>query len=92
MNQLHIVSVSGGKDSTALYLWAIERFGRHGFKAVFADTCHEHPVTYNYLRNLPAMAKGAADPLGQSRFPRSAQREIQYRSGSQREPAALYRS
>jgi 3'-phosphoadenosine 5'-phosphosulfate sulfotransferase (PAPS reductase)/FAD synthetase len=55
---LEIVSVSGGKDSTALYLWAIEQFGKDGFRAVFADTGHEHPVTYNYLRNLPAMAGG----------------------------------
>lgn len=55
---LHIVSVSGGKDSTALYCWAIERFGRDGFLAVFADTDHEHPVTYNYLRNLAEMAGG----------------------------------
>lgn len=55
---MRIVSVSGGKDSTALYLWAIEQWGKDGFKAVFADTGHEHPVTYNYLRNLPAMANG----------------------------------
>lgn len=55
---LHIISVSGGKDSTALYCWAIEQFGKDGFLAVFADTDHEHPVTYNYIRNLPTMAGG----------------------------------
>lgn len=55
---LKIVSVSGGKDSTALYLWALEQWGLEGFKAVFADTGHEHPVTYNYVRNLHVMAKG----------------------------------
>lgn len=55
---LHIVSISGGKDSTALYLWAIEQFGKDGFRAVFADTGHEHPVTLNYIRNLPLMASG----------------------------------
>ena len=55
---LRIVSLSGGKDSTALYCWAIRQFGRDGFKAVFADTGHEHPVTYNYVRNLPMMAGG----------------------------------
>lgn len=60
MTELRIVSVSGGKDSTALYCWAIDQFGRDGFLAVFADTGHEHPVTYNYLRNLPEMAKGPA--------------------------------
>lgn len=55
---MNIVSVSGGKDSTCLYLWAIEKFGKDGFSPVFADTGHEHPVTYNYVRNLPAMADG----------------------------------
>lgn len=55
---LNIVSVSGGKDSTCLYLWAIEQFGKDGFKAVFADTGHEHPVTYNYIRNMPALCNG----------------------------------
>lgn len=57
---LRTVSVSGGKDSTALYLWAIEQFGKDGFLAVFADTGHEHPVTLNYVRNLPEMAGGPA--------------------------------
>lgn len=55
---MNIVSVSGGKDSTALYLWALNRFGKEGFIPVFADTGHEHPVTYNYLRNIPIMANG----------------------------------
>lgn len=58
MKPLRVVSVSGGKDSTALYIWAIRRFGPSGFKAVFADTGNEHPVTLNYIRNLPAMAGG----------------------------------
>lgn len=55
---IKIISVSGGKDSTALYCWAIKQWGKDGFSAVFADTGHEHPVTYNYIRNLPEMADG----------------------------------
>lgn len=55
---IRVVSVSGGKDSTALYLWAKERWGKDGFRAVFADTGHEHPVTYNYVRNLHEMGGG----------------------------------
>jgi 3'-phosphoadenosine 5'-phosphosulfate sulfotransferase (PAPS reductase)/FAD synthetase len=55
---LRIVSVSGGKDSTALYLWAIEQWGKDGFLAIFANTGNEHPVTLNYVRNLAEMAKG----------------------------------
>lgn len=53
---LDVVSVSGGKDSTAAYLLAIER-GRT-FRALFADTGHEHPLTYDFIRDLPAQAGG----------------------------------
>jgi len=46
----NIISVSGGKDSTALLL-AIERQAEN-MQAVFADTGHEHPQTYDYVRYL----------------------------------------
>lgn len=58
MIPLRVVSVSGGKDSTALYLWAIDQWGRDGFVAVFADTGWEHEVTLNYLRNLSGWTSG----------------------------------
>jgi 3'-phosphoadenosine 5'-phosphosulfate sulfotransferase (PAPS reductase)/FAD synthetase len=52
MEQDHnIVSVSGGKDSTALLLLAIER-ETENLQAVFADTGHEHPQTYAYIEYL----------------------------------------
>lgn len=46
----HLVSVSGGKDSTACYLLAIES-GRP-FRAVFADTGNEHEWTLEYVSTL----------------------------------------
>jgi 3'-phosphoadenosine 5'-phosphosulfate sulfotransferase (PAPS reductase)/FAD synthetase len=55
---LRVVSISGGKDSTVVYCWAIEQFGRDGFMPIFADTGHEHPITLNYVRNLPEIANG----------------------------------
>jgi 3'-phosphoadenosine 5'-phosphosulfate sulfotransferase (PAPS reductase)/FAD synthetase len=51
MQNHNIVSVSGGKDSTATLLLALER-GAENLKAVFADTGHEHPQTYDYLEYL----------------------------------------
>lgn len=47
-----LVSVSGGKDSTATLLLAIERHGIENVRAAFADTGNEHPATYDYVRYL----------------------------------------
>lgn len=46
----HLVNVSGGKDSTAVYLLALES-GRW-FRAIFADTGNEHELTHEYLARL----------------------------------------
>ena len=56
MSAQHIVSISGGKDSTATYLKSIER-GKP-FRAVWADTGHEHPLTVEYIRTLPQRTGG----------------------------------
>ncbi|WP_272545666.1 phosphoadenosine phosphosulfate reductase family protein [Burkholderia cepacia] len=51
---LHVVSLSGGKDSTATLLVALELHGRENVRAVFADTGNEHESTYEYaLEYLP---------------------------------------
>lgn len=47
----NLVSVSGGKDSTATLLLAIER-GIPNLQAVFADTGNEHEKTYEYIDYL----------------------------------------
>lgn len=54
----HLVNVSGGKDSTATYLLALES-GRP-FRAVFADTGNEHELTYEYVRTLAERTGGPA--------------------------------
>ncbi len=46
----HIISVSGGKDSTATLILAVQR--GMPFQAVFADTGHENPVTLDYVKYL----------------------------------------
>lgn len=47
----NVVSVSGGKDSTALLLVAMA-LEAPNLQAVFADTGHEHQQTYDYVRYL----------------------------------------
>lgn len=47
----HVVSVSGGKDSTATLLLALKQFP-DTTTAVFADTGNEHEATYEYLEYL----------------------------------------
>ena len=47
----NIVSVSGGKASTALALLAVEKQASN-LQFVFADTGHEHAATYRYLEYL----------------------------------------
>lgn len=47
----NVVSVSGGKDSTALLLLAIVQEVPN-LQAVFADTGHEHQQTYDYVHYL----------------------------------------
>ncbi len=46
------IGVSGGKDSTALLIWAIENFPNSKIYPIFADTGWEHPDTYDYLYYL----------------------------------------
>lgn len=47
---MNVLSISGGKDSTAMLLLAIER--GEEFLAVFADTGNEHPITLDYVAYL----------------------------------------
>nr|BDD46682.1 hypothetical protein 21 [Bacillales bacterium] len=48
--KVNVLSVSGGKDSTAMWIYALEE-GIDVYP-VFADTGHEHPLTYEYVDYL----------------------------------------
>lgn len=51
MSTCNVISISGGKDSTAMLTLAIQRKVEN-IVAVFADTGHEHPETYAYVDYL----------------------------------------
>jgi len=48
----HVVSVSGGKDSTATLLLAMENCTRENIEPIFCDTGNEHEAVYEYLAYL----------------------------------------
>ena len=53
----HFVSISGGKDSTAVACLAVERMNRRGggnltTRVLFADTGNEHPATTEHVAYL----------------------------------------
>ncbi len=48
----HVVSCSGGKDSTATLLYALETAPKEQIFPVFADTGNEHEIVYDYLDYL----------------------------------------
>ena len=44
-----LVSFSGGKDSHACLIEAVNKYGSDKIEAVFCDTGWEHPDTYNHI-------------------------------------------
>ena len=46
-----IVSFSGGKDSQACLIWAVEKYGAKNVQAVFCDTGWEHELTYKHIQD-----------------------------------------
>lgn len=44
-----LVSFSGGKDSQASLIWAVNKYGNKHITAVFCDTGHENRVTYSHV-------------------------------------------
>lgn len=54
MKSIDVMSVSGGKDSTAMWTLAVKELGIE-VVPVFADTGNEHPTTYQYIDYLESV-------------------------------------
>lgn len=45
-----LVFYSGGKDSQACLIWAVEKYGKKYVRAIFCDTGWENPLTYEHIQ------------------------------------------
>jgi len=48
----YIISMSGGKDSTACAIWALNNLNKDDLEFIFLDTKWEHELVYEYLDYL----------------------------------------
>ena len=64
-----MVSVSGGKDSTAMALWLIDQGLQDRCTFVFADTKWEHPSLYEYMDNVLEPKIGKINRVSSSKYP-----------------------
>lgn len=62
-NIRHIVSLSGGKDSTALAIYMRRQYPQITAEYVFCDTGCELPETYEYLERLEALLGAKVERL-----------------------------
>ena len=49
---LHLISWSGGKDSSALLIWALEHLPQDQLRFVFCDTGWESVITYQFIEEV----------------------------------------
>lgn len=72
-NTQNILSFSGGKDSVAMYLLAMEN--GIDFIPVCADTGNEHELTLDYVRNFHLQTGGPAVQIIQADFTEDMRRK-----------------
>ena len=70
--------MSGGKDSTATALVAIEQYGRERVRLVMADTGHEHPLTMAYAQDYLPGALGLPVEIVRADFAKDFARKRAY--------------
>lgn len=75
---LRVVSVSGGKDSTACAILALDQYPRDEVRLVFADTGNEHEQTYRYVLDYMPAALGIAVDVVRPSFAEQIARKAEF--------------
>ena len=77
MNVLNVVSISGGKDSAATALVALETMPRESLRFIFCDTGNEHESTYDYVAYMESHLGIQIDTL-RAEFTQQIARQREY--------------
>lgn len=75
---LRVVSVSGGKDSMACAVLALEQYPRDEVRLIFCDTGNEHEATYDYVTNYMPQALGIPVTVLKADFSRQIANKAEY--------------
>lgn len=78
MSIIHCVSVSGGKDSAATAILALETMPRASLRFAFADTGNEHESTIEYVAYMARTLGIEITTLPQPSFAAEIERKRQY--------------
>jgi len=75
---IRVVSISGGKDSTATALICLDRYGHDDVRLVFADTGNEHQITIEYVTEYLPRALSQPVSVLRANFDADIARKRQY--------------
>jgi 3'-phosphoadenosine 5'-phosphosulfate sulfotransferase (PAPS reductase)/FAD synthetase len=73
-----VVSLSGGKDSQATAICAIDAYGKERVRLVMADTGHEHPEHMAFVREYLPDAMGIPVQIVKADFTKKIERKRQF--------------
>lgn len=63
-----VVSYSGGKDSQASLIWAVNQYGSSNVTAVFCDTGWENPITYIHIQETCKLLSVKVETLKSEKY------------------------
>lgn len=83
-NILHVVSISGGKDSQAVAKLIRERFPNDRIIGLFCDTKFEHPLTYEHVKRIATLYNLELVTLNAGSVPEKVLKYKRFPSGTAR--------
>lgn len=68
MKKVYLISVSGGKDSQATWIYMLKEYSNNLIVPYFADTGWESEITYEHLKYLEKTLNSKIEVIGSSKY------------------------